>query len=88
MKPNKAVTAPGNTTTIDYFTPETVEALKFVESSDIDFIGLSYVRDGEDLRKVRTRLQKVGKAPQLVAKIEIQHLKSERIMDCGWLVAI
>jgi len=72
MKPNKAVTAPGNTTTIDYFTPETVEALKFVESSDIDFIGLSYVRDGEDLRKVRTRLQKVGKAPQLVAKIEIQ----------------
>ena len=72
MKPNKAVTAPGNTTTVDYFTPETVKALKFVESSDIDFIGLSYVRDGEDLRRVRIHLEEAGKTPQLVAKIEIQ----------------
>ena len=72
MKPNKAVTAPGNTTTVDYFTPETREALKFVESSDIDFIGLSYVRDREDLRRVRIHLEQAGKTPQLVAKIEIQ----------------
>ncbi len=72
MKPNKAVTAPGNTTTVDYFTPETEEALAFVEASDIDFVGLSYVRDGGDVERVRARLAKVGKNPQLVAKIEIQ----------------
>jgi pyruvate kinase len=72
MKPNKAVTAPGNTTTVDYFTPETVSALGFVESSDIDFVGLSYVRDGNDVERVRTHLAKSGTTPQLVAKIEIQ----------------
>lgn len=72
MKPNKAITAPGNTTTVDYFTPETLTALNFVESSDIDFIGLSYVRDGHDVSRVRTHLAKSGINPQLVAKIEIK----------------
>ncbi len=72
MKPNKAVTAPGNTTTVDYFTPETLNALGFVESSDIDFVGLSYVRDGKDVERVRAHLTSAGKSPQLVAKIEIQ----------------
>ncbi|MCZ6538580.1 MAG: pyruvate kinase [Chloroflexi bacterium] len=72
IKPNKAVTAPGNTSTLDYFTSETQEALKFVESSDIDFVGLSYVRDADDMRRVRAQLLKAGKTPQLVAKIEIQ----------------
>jgi pyruvate kinase len=72
MKPNKAVTAPGNTTTVDYFTPETENALAWVESSDIDFVGLSYVRDSDDVVRVRTQLAAAGKTPQLVAKIEIQ----------------
>jgi pyruvate kinase len=72
MKPNKAVTAPGNTTTVDYFTPETEAALGFVIASDIDFVGLSYVRDGGDVERVREHLKKADKTPQLVAKIEIQ----------------
>ncbi len=72
MKPNKAVTAPGNTSTLDYFTSETLRALEFVESSDIDFVGLSYVRNADDMLRVRAHLQKAGKNPQLVAKIEIQ----------------
>lgn len=72
IKPNKAVTAPGNTTTVDYFTPETEDALDFVASSDIDFVGLSYVRDAGDVARVRENLVNAGKTPQLVAKIEIQ----------------
>jgi pyruvate kinase len=72
MKPNKAVTAPGNTTTVDYFTPETVDALEFVKSSDIDFVGLSYIRDAGDVKRVREFLSNAGQTPQLVAKIEIQ----------------
>ena len=72
MKPNKAVTAPGNTTTVDYFTPETEDALSWVISSDIDYVGLSYVRDGGDVERVRKHLSDGGVTPQLVAKIEIQ----------------
>ena len=72
MKTNKAVTAPGNTSTLDYFTSETLRALEFVESSDIDFVGLSYVRNADDMLRVRAHLQKAGKNLQLVAKIEIQ----------------
>ena len=72
MKPNKAVTVPGNTSTLDYFTSETEKALKFVESSDVDFVGLSYVRNADDMQRVRAHLLKAGKTPQLVAKIEIQ----------------
>jgi pyruvate kinase len=72
MKPNKAVTAPGNTSTLDYFTSETEAAIEFVGSSDVDFVGLSYVRSADDVERVRTRLLKLGQTPQLVAKIEIQ----------------
>jgi len=72
MKPNKAVTAPGNTTTVDYFTPETVEALDWINGSDVDFVGVSYVRDAEDLKRVREHLGGAAKSPQLVSKIEIQ----------------
>ncbi len=72
MKPNKAITAPGNTTTVDYFTDETSKALNWVASSDIDFVGLSYVRDGLDVDRVRKHLAVSGINPQLVAKIEIQ----------------
>lgn len=72
LKSNKAVTAPGHTSTLDYFTDETEEALKFAIEANVDFIGLSYIRGTEDLDGVRKRLKAAGRTCLLVSKIEIK----------------
>lgn len=72
LKDNKAVTAPGHTSTLDYFTDETVEALQFALDANVDFIGLSYIRDTGDLERVRERVKQAGKDCLLVSKIEIK----------------
>ncbi len=68
----KAVTVPGSTSTLDYFTKETLEALNFAIDADVDFVGLSYIRNAHDLNAVRSRLADRGRTPTLVAKIEIR----------------
>ncbi len=72
IQSDKAVTAPGNTSTLDYFTDETVAALDFAIKADVDFVGLSYIRNRADLRAVRKWLADAGRNPLLVAKIEIK----------------
>ncbi|MEX0762168.1 MAG: pyruvate kinase [Dehalococcoidia bacterium] len=72
LQPRKAVTAPGNTSTLDYFTDETVEALDFASEADVDFVGLSYIRNVDDLRRVKSYLAERGRNPLLVSKIELR----------------
>ena len=61
LKDNKAVTAPGHTSTLDYFTDETKAALEFAIGADVDFIGLSYIRSADDLEVVRAKVKAAGK---------------------------
>ena len=72
IQSDKAVTAPGNTSTLQYFTDETIAALDFAVQADVDFVGLSYIRDRDDLIAVREWLKRAGREPALVAKIEIK----------------
>lgn len=72
LQNNKAVTAPGNTSTLDYFTDETITALDFALEANVDFIGLSYIRNTDDLQRVRDRVTEAGRSCQLVSKIEIK----------------
>ncbi len=72
LRDNKAVTAPGHTSTLDYFTDETEEALSFALDADVDFIGLSYIRTVDDLERVKQRVVKAGRSCLLVSKIEIK----------------
>ena len=71
LQSRKAVTAPGHTSTLDYFTDETNSALNFAMEAGVEFIGLSYVRNREDIRRVRERLSKSPDKLQLIAKIEV-----------------
>lgn len=72
LKDNKAVTAPGHTSTLGYFTDETTSGIDFSIDADVDFIGLSYVRDKDDVIEVRRRVTAAKKNCQLVSKIEIK----------------
>ncbi len=72
LKDNKAVTAPGRTSTLNYMTDETLSALEFALEANVDFIGLSYIRGTEDLELVKEKMQAAGRNCQLVSKIEIK----------------
>lgn len=72
LRDNKAVTAPGHTSTLDYFTDETTSALDFALDADVDFIGLSYIRGIEDLERVQERVKAAKRSCLLVSKIEIK----------------
>ena len=67
---NKAVVARGFPSMLDYFTEETISALNFVISNDIDYIGLSYVRNAEDILKVKKQLK--NRQLKIISKIELQ----------------
>ncbi len=67
---NKAVVARGFPSMLDYFTEETESALSFVDSNDIDYIGLSYVRNSEDIKSVKKKLS--NKKLRIISKIELQ----------------
>ena len=79
----KAVTAPGNVSTLDYLTKETSDALDFALDSNVDFLGLSYIRGPDDLAAVRSRMDAAGRYPALISKIEIQQAVQnlERILE-------
>ena len=71
MQSRKAVTTPGVTSTLDYLTNETRSALDFAMENEVEFIGLSYVRNSEDLAQVKDWLKNSTYPHQLIAKIEV-----------------
>ena len=87
----KAVTTPGITSTLDYLTNETRSALEFVKENDVEFVGLSYVRNSIDLEQVKGCLKDSTYPHQLIAKIEVaegvNNLKSILDQVDGLMVA-
>jgi len=72
IKPRKAVAAPGCVSTMDYLTEETARALDLAAEARVDFVGISYARSPEDVRRARTHLRNAGAEPRLIAKIELR----------------
>ena len=91
IESRKAVTTPGITSTLDYLTSETKSALEFVKENEIEFIGLSYVRNSLDLQQVKDCLNDSSYPHQLIAKIEVaegvENLKSILEQVDGVMVA-
>ncbi len=72
LKNNKSITAPGNSSDINYFSKETLEAIDFIKSSDVDYIGLSFIRNSSDLMNIKDKLVGIKNPPKLISKIEIE----------------
>ncbi|MBL40948.1 MAG: pyruvate kinase [Chloroflexi bacterium] len=67
---NKAVVPRGLPSKLDYFTEETQSAINFVNSNDIDYLGLSYVRNVKDIIRVKEKIK--DKNLKIISKIELQ----------------
>ena len=91
LKSNKSVTIPGSVNKLDYFTNETKEGLKFAKKVNATFVGLSFIRNSSDIKKVKKFYSKSNFRPQFVSKIElpssVPHLKEIVQESDGVMVA-
>jgi pyruvate kinase len=70
LRSRKGMHVPRAEAHVESFTDTDAAALRMAIAIKADFIGLSFVRQPEDLEAVRARLPKRRNRPQLVAKIE------------------
>lgn len=74
IKNHKGVNIPGADLDIDVVTSKDKKDLEFVLAKDVDFVALSFVKNGKDVLGLRKRIEKILKRdnnlPHIVAKIE------------------
>lgn len=70
IKPRKGLNIPGGTGSIDILTQRDLMFVDFAIKNDIDYLGLSFVRNKEDILKLRKILNKNNSNLRIISKIE------------------
>ncbi len=70
LKTHKGINVPTASISADPLTPKDIQDLKFGLKHNVDFVALSFVRQAEDIRKLRAIIRKAGSSALIIAKIE------------------
>ena len=70
LRPRMGVNLPDSDPELPAVTPRDLELARAMAAGGVDYIAVSFVRDGDDLRRLRSVLEQDGVAPGLVSKIE------------------
>ncbi|MCC6277402.1 MAG: pyruvate kinase [Oligoflexia bacterium] len=70
LKDNKGMNIPGARLTVDPLTEKDLKDLEFGISQGVEYIALSFVRQGRDIRQLRELIENKGSAAKIIAKIE------------------
>jgi pyruvate kinase len=79
----KGVNLPNTKVSIPSLTEEDLENLQLALEWDVDWIGLSFVRTGEDIMELKKIIAESGKAAKVIAKVE----KPEAIDNIDEIIA-
>lgn len=79
----KGVNLPNTKVSIPSLTPEDLENLQYALKWDVDWIGLSFVRTGEDIMDLKRIIAESGKSAKVIAKVE----KPEAIENIDAIIA-
>ena len=66
----KGVNLPNTKVSIPSLTDEDLDNLHFVLQYDVEWIGMSFVRNAEDIVRLKDVIRKAGKSSRVIAKIE------------------
>jgi pyruvate kinase len=80
---NKGVNFPGVVLPIPSLTRKDIDDLNFALDIGVDFVALSFVRSGSDVRALRTLIEAAGSAAHVIAKIE----KAEAVLALEEILA-
>jgi pyruvate kinase len=70
LKPRKGINLPSTAISLPCITEKDEADLAFALEQDVDWVGLSFVRNAQDITDLRDRIQEAGKHARIVAKIE------------------
>lgn len=70
LKDRKGVNLPGMQISLKSFTDKDKKDLAFGLSMNVDYIAVSFVREAQEIRRIRARMNKKGKSTPIIAKIE------------------
>lgn len=71
LKDRKGMNVPGATLPIDAMTEKDFRDLEFGLSKNVDYVALSFVRQGADIEKLRDLISRTHPATKIIAKIEM-----------------
>ena len=71
LKSRKGMNLPGVSLPVDCLTPKDIEDLDFGLKNKVDYVALSFVRSGDDMRKIRQMIQERNSDTKVIAKIEM-----------------
>src|SRR5690606_27586719 len=71
LKDRKGMNLPGVPLSIDGLTPKDVADLEFGLQENVDYVALSFVRTGADIRRLREMIRPTRPSTKIVAKIEM-----------------
>ena len=71
LKDRKGMNVPGASLPIEAMTPKDLDDLKFGLTKNVDYVALSFVRQGSDILKLRELVHAGRPATRIVAKIEM-----------------
>jgi pyruvate kinase len=80
----KGVNLPNTKVSIPSLTPEDRDNLEFVLQNDVEWIGLSFVRNAADIVELKEIIKQRGKTARVIAKIE----KPEAIANIDEIIAV
>jgi pyruvate kinase len=70
LKSNKGINLPGVALRGETLTPKDLEDMVFGIKAGIDYVALSFVRQGSDIDKAREAMSKAGRQVPIIAKLE------------------
>ncbi|MDP2157948.1 MAG: pyruvate kinase [Nitrospirota bacterium] len=70
LKDRKGVNLPGMKITMKSFTEKDKKDLAFGLKMNVDYVAVSFVREAQDIRRIRAWMKKKGKSTPIIAKIE------------------
>ncbi|MGB0248692.1 MAG: pyruvate kinase [Flavobacteriales bacterium] len=70
LKPRKGINLPSTVISLPCITEKDAVDLAYALEQDVDWIGLSFVRNAQDIVELRERIEAEGKHTRIIAKIE------------------
>ena len=70
LKPRKGINLPSTAISLPCITEKDAVDLAYALEQDVDWIGLSFVRNAQDIVQLRERIEAEGKHTRIIAKIE------------------
>lgn len=70
LKQRKGINIPGSQGSLNVLSPKDIQYVKFAIDNEIDYLGLSFVRDGKDVMELRELIKKYNGKIKVISKIE------------------